>query len=405
MISFIVEGFDPWKHVHDLLETIARAIRELQEDYEVIFISSFLLEISQEECVRICSSLFGDNCKIVYDTSLNLFHARCMAQEIANGDMFCYLSPSIEISLDSLKGMLAEILLDPDKSCVSPCLLFQFSQDASPRVLSAGYGETPEGSLCSVMLGTRCEEVAQWRYIRTGIFPSYCFCSRVPFYLPEDAGKTSFERHVAACLRNRDKAWAIILGNVTVSLRHRYFPMYLRLCSSIKMDFFRNSFDFLSLAELLGRNVTIGPYFDFIMEKSCRGEWKDIPEGEKADAVFWEMLRWGSPDLIAAASHLPVKNKALTALAEFSLWRASSLVYEAGVAHVRERMRQFANDSSVQSLYRAWLDSYGDKTAFFAIEYVSLWESFWKSKYKLRALKIWIFAILAGLVGYRSGNN
>ena len=404
MISFIVEGFDPWEYVHELLEAIALVVSELQEDYEVIFISSFLLEISQEECVKICSSLFGKNFEIFCDTSLNLFNARCMAQEMASGDVFCYLSPSIEISPDSLKEILAEITRVPDKRCLCPCLLFQLSQDVSPRVLSAGYGETPEGSLCSVMVGARCEEVAQWRHIPTGIFPSYCFCSRIPFYRPEDAGKTSFERHVAACLRNRPQNGAIVLGNVTVSLRERYFPMYLRLYSSIKVDFLRSSFDFLSLAELLERNVTIGPYFDFVMDKPCHCEWKFGSEIEMADAVFWEILRWGSPDLIAAASHLSVKNKSLMALADFSLWRASSLLYEAAISHVQERIRQFANDVSVQALYRVWLETYKDNS-FFAVEHVSLLKSFWKSKYKLRALKSLFSTIAAGLVGYRSDNT
>ena len=404
MISFIVEGFDPWDYVQELLEAIAFAITELQEEYEVILISSFLLDISQEEYVNICTSFFGDNFQIVCDTALNLFSARCIAQERTRGDIFCYLSPSIKLSSESLKAMLAELKRVPDRACICPCLLFQFSQDVSPRVLSAGYGETPEGRVSSVLLGASYEEVAQWRYIRTGIFHPYCFCSRIPFYLPEDIGKTSFERHVAACLRNRQKGSTIILGNVAVSLRHRFFSMYLRLCSSIKVDFLRNDFDFLSLAESLERNVAIGPYFDFVMEKSCQCQWKSVHETEEADVVFWEMLRWGRLDLIAAASHLPVNN-ALITLSKFSLWRASSILYEAAILHAQERIRQFSNDISVKLLYQAWLNTYEKKNSFFAIEHVSLWMSFLHSKYKLKALKTWIFSIVSGLVGYRSDNN
>lgn len=402
MISFIVEGFDPWKHVYALLEQIVIVGQKIQEEYEVILLSSFLLDISYDECVKIGTALFGKRFYIVCDDSLSLFDARCVAQERAHGNIFCYLSPQIKLENDCLEQILEVLKKEPELDCVCPCLSFKFYSDSEPRVLSFGYGETPEGSISPLILGAFLNAI-NFQHIRVSIFHPYCFCSRKPFYLPEDDGKTSFERHVAACLRNRNAGMNAAALRAEVNLRHRYFALYLRLLSQIKIDYRKNSLDFLALANSLEIDVILTPYFDFLMTEQSyhKAPWQVALDAGDADSIFWALLLWRRPELIAGASRVHVPSEPLMELVTFCLWKAATFLHADCCQHARYMESFFSEDPLITSLYRSWIDSYAGDVLLFPHEDISVWTAFWKTRHKFLAIKNICVTVLSGIFSYK----
>lgn len=290
MISFIIDGFDPWENVEKLLELVHE---EISEDYEVILISSFLLDTPFDICNDKGKELFGRAFTFIRNDSASLFHARLRAQEAASGNRFVYLSPLVLPQRGCLANLLSHLSRRTEFSCFYPPLFFACRSGAE-RFLACGYAVSEDGQLVPALMG-RKELVAKESFF-DGLSPApYCFCSNGPFYAKEDLRENFWRTHIEAS--EKFKSRCVAFDSQGITLYPEAFSFYYQAVSQKFTGKER-------LRDVSARNkfsVWLSPYARFRMSCSC-GDG-DAPAGAICeDDIFWKLLVNQLPEFIAEAS-------------------------------------------------------------------------------------------------------
>lgn len=340
MISFIVDGFDPWQRLRGLLDAIAR---ERPQDYEIILVASNLLDTPPEVCQAYGLELFGDRFRLVRNDDMSILAARIRAQEQARGDMLMYLSPLGVPGAGFLEKISAAFAAKPDAAFAAPALTYLYPEGSEERILSHGYAVAPGGRLTPFMLAFPWEKNPadfQVQFVH-----SYCFISKGPFYSRCDKRQNFWASHLAACERNKGRG--LSAGGVACRLNGEDFPLYYRVSENAESS---AMVDLWELAAASGRRVEMTPYNSFVLASPAD---KDAPRD--AEAIFWGLLSSQNLALAASAAAGP-PHVSLRRVAQHILYLGAITTFK----HACERARTLLPENGhLCQTYEEWLDKWG----------------------------------------------
>lgn len=397
MISFIVDGFDPWDKVYAILRSIHDA--EILDEYEVILMASLLLDTPQKRCESAGSDLFGNCFRFINNDSLSVVEARCRAQELAHGDKFFYISPSVLPEKHTISKLLTSLDCHRELIFAGSPLTFSYNNVGEERLLAHGYAVAPAQKITPFLLTMPKYDLASERDYPVRFVAPYCFCSRGPFYTHKDQGQNSFWRHMGACVRQGgEDIKGLSVGQAPAHLYDEAFVSYYRSwCSESKLENFVNSIDLERLANTAQGDLELTPYGEFRV-KSPSAYWPLPRHGDTDEQIFWSLLYWGRPEFIAAASH-GCPDRALRELAQICIWKISCTSWKYISQYIMaQRSVVPAQNQAILHAYSDWLTTYTPQAnEIYAQDDISLLSSFVHSKDVFTSIKNYLFILRSGL--------
>lgn len=386
MISFIVDGYDPWERVKSLLDHIHA---DMPVPCDVILISSLLLETAPEVCRRYGASLFGDNFRLVGNDDYSIYRARLRGQELARGNIFFYLSPLTEPAPGALACMARELEEDPGVAVTSSPLAFIFPGGTGARLLAHGFVTGKDRRLTPVLQGTPLGTAAAGATLSHIVPQPYCFCSRGPFYTPQDASANFWGCHLGACARRANGGNTVSLGKAVSFLHDEAFSVYIVALAHARPP------EPLPAAspERLPLPVALTAYGRYRV-----GTPLPCPpqSSETAEEIFWGLFATQRPEYIASASRA-LPQRPLGDLARQTLLEIAGVTWEAARAAAEEYL---APPRPGWQTVADWLAAYAPLAdTIYAQENPSFWQSLKKGKNPAMALVNLTGAVARGLWG------
>lgn len=287
MISFIVDGFDPWERVRALLEALAQ---EMPQGSEIILVASNLLDTPLELCQSYGKGLFGDSFRLIHNDEMSILAARIRAQAEAHGETFVYLSPLAEPAEGFLEKLLGALDARPDAGFAAPVLTCGYPGASGERILCHGYAVAPGRQVMPFMLAFPLEKTL--RDLQVQFVHPYCLISRSPFYSWADRREHFFASHLAAC--EGRNAHGLSVGAVACRLDWDDFPPYYRVSRNAKSS---ACIDVWDLAAATGQHVQMTPYNSFVLASPVS---QDRSPG--LEEHFWGLLTSQNLSLAASAA-------------------------------------------------------------------------------------------------------
>lgn len=314
MISFIIDGYDPWTNVEKLLERISL---EIAEPCQVILMASFLLDVPAEVCASRGKELFGASFSLLGTDDISVFRARIRAQQEAGGDIFVYLSPAALPDEGTITNLVSG-LRSSGCPCVSASLSFRYSGVGTERFLACGYALGHDGRLVPALTGCNVRMFDNTAFF-DALFPSpYCFCSSGPFYAIEDEGANFWQSHINAAEKAGSQSRCA--AGFCACMHPESFSPYHAVISRL----FTGRENVREAASENGFSFVLSPYGRGLLSP-CR-EWHDASAGMSEESIFWSMLVTQLPEFIAAASRMD-GGEPLRFLARETLMEMSSMTW------------------------------------------------------------------------------
>ena len=401
MISFIVDGFDPWEKVYAILRRIYDA--DIDDSYEIIVMSSLLLDTPRGICESAGKNLFGNRFLFVNNDSLSIVDSRCRAQELAHGETFFYISPSVLPAKKAISNLLGSLDCHSKLIFAGSPLTFSYDNMGEERILAHGYAVAPTQKLTPFLLTLPKDAAVCMVDYPVYFVAPFCFCSHGPFYTHEDKGQNSFWRHMAACTRQcRGDTKGLSVGKAPARMYDEAFPPYFRsLCAETSLGDAMNSSDLERLARIAQGGLELTPYGDFRV-KSPAACWFLPQKGDTGERIFWSLLYWERPEFIAGASH-GHPTEALRELAQTCLWKIACTSWQYIRKHIAEQRNIVPHqDKELLQAYSDWFTTYEPlANIIYANDNISLFKSFINSKSFYISIKNYLYILLSGLIGLR----
>lgn len=323
MISFIIDGFDPWSNILPLLEQIRS---EIQQPYEVILATSLLLDTPLKECQAKGEELLGNSFCLLATDNTQVFETRLEAQAQARGDTFFYLSPVVRPKTGTLKILAQSGKTQSAIFCQSAPITFLYPSGISERILAHGYGSDDEGALVPLYAGQKPDMLPG---NAEQVIPlPFCFCSKEPFYKMEDRTGNFWQAHLAACSRKLQHCASV--ANAPCALNPGAFASYQE---RIDLARYPQASTIEHIATDNGISLALNAYGDFRTGTNVAD--KTTPQSE--EAIFWELLHNPSPEMIARASAGEMEEP-LAWLARATLRKIASSTWEICEGKARRRL-------------------------------------------------------------------
>ena len=400
MISFIVDCFDPWERVHALLQCIYES--EIEDDYEILLMSSLLLDTPQEIAECAGEKLFGERFSFIKNDSLSVFAARCRAQELAQGEIFFYLSPSILPEKETIATLISILKQNTNNIFAASSLSFAYHERGEKRMLAHGFAVAPTQKLTPLLLTAPMDAAACMCDYPVRFAPPFCFCSHGAFYIQSDKCKTFLGSHICACIRQgAGDVKGISIGKASSCMYSEAFPAYFKSLYEEMSNPINNILTDLSdLAFLAHGEVELTPYADFRVTNSA-AIWPLPQEGDTSEHIFWSLLYWERPEFIAAASRSQCTD-ALKALAQICLWKIASTPWEHLRNYICEQQNMLKQQNKNYQVFIDWFSKYESiKDTLYTNNDTSLIKSIMKSKSFFISLTNCFYIIFSGLLGLK----
>lgn len=360
MISFIIDGYDPWTNILPLLEQIRL---EITEPYEVILATSLLLDTPLEECEAKGKALFGDAFYLFATDNTGVFETRIEAQTQAKGETFFYLSPVVRPERGALNILTHALDKGSNKSCFSAPLTYLYPNGSCEKVLAHGYGSGEDGALISLFTGQKLNCLPK----RTeNIIPMpHAFSSNGPFYDADDMIGNFWQSHLHACARNK-KQCASLASAPCRLLSDLFYSYYERL------EFARYP-EASTVEDIASRNnipIALTAYGEYLA--GARRE--DKTTQQSPEDIFWALLTNPTPALVADACRYEME-KPLAGLARKTLLKMASTTWVEANNKARQRLKPYRNWQT----YHEWLGLHkADKDTAYAVNSPN-WRQIFKS--------------------------
>lgn len=386
MISYIVDGFDPWQNVEELLKSIAD---ETREPYEILLVASRILDVQLYECKKKGRAIAGEAFHFIPSDEFSIARSRLAAQARAKGDEFVYLSPVVHLPAGVIANLLEARRVYDANPVISPLLAFTFPDGSQKRVLAHGFAISPDGDIIPLLEGNLLDSNIVSKNLQSVYSNPWCFYSRRPFYTQADFRGIFRQFHVAACVRNGTEGMSI--GSAAVFLRPDNFFMYLKHVLVSKYDF---AATLKQAAAKNGLQISMNACgklrTDLVRQASlCHSE-------DDSESIFWDLLHDPLPEKIASALNA-VRNKPLPDLAGFFLMQFAGITWKDALDKARKYLPQ--NNPAWQSpdlwqvLYQPLSDS------IYAVEQPDIWKAIKNAKSVgavLNNLKLIVSSVIFG---------
>lgn len=351
MISFIIDGYDPWANIFPLLKQIRQ---EVTEPCEVILSTSLLLDTPLAECEDKGKALFGDAFYLFVTDNTGVFETRIEAQAQVKGDTLFYLSPVIRPERGAL-NILAQGLLnkEPNLSCLSAPLTYLYPNGSCEKVLAHGYGSGEDGTLISLFTGQKLDNLPE----RTeNIIPMpFAFCSRGPFYNTDDMVGSFWQSHLQACARN-NRQCASLAGPPCRLHPDIFSSYYERLGVAGYPE--KATIEIVACRSKIP--IALTGYGDYL----AGAKIEDKAKPQSQEDIFWALLTNPSPDLVAEACKHGIEEP-LAELARKTLLKMASTTWDEASNKVKQRLKPYPDWQT----YNEWLDLHKpDKDTAYAIK-------------------------------------
>ena len=397
MISFIVDCFDPWENVYALLKAINES--EIDDDYEIILMSSLLLDTQQEVAERFGNELFNNNFRLINNDSMSIISARCRAQELSNGEFFFYLSPLVIPKIDTIKILFNTIKKSKSINFVSSSLVFRYDKFSDERILAHGFGVSPFHKLMPILMTEYSNINISIKSYPVHIPNPYCFCTNIPFYNYYDCQGTFWQRHILACKwKYLDGIKGISIGIAASRLYLESFPTYYKQLTDVNTVDMDTDCEEIAKSTMNGLQLT--PYADFRFKTTSSSVAPQ--ESNSVSHIFWGLLYWESPEYVAAACR-KLNTEALRVLAQVCLWKIANISEDSVKKSICElRNSTTPKDTETLKAINDWLSMH---KFFYEKIYLKDFKlslkNFLFSKNIFISLKNYLYLITSGLLGMK----
>lgn len=313
VISFIIDGYDPWENILPLLEQIKL---EIAGQCEVILATSLLLDTPLAECEAKGKALFGDDFYLFATDNTGVFETRLEAQAQAKGDTFFYLSPVIKPGSGALNILAQGLNKESGIFCLSAPLTYLYPNGSHEKVLANGYGSAENGVIVSLFTGQN-PDCLQGK--TKNIIPMpFAFCSKGPFYNSDDMVGSFWQSHLQACARNKNHCAS--MSKAPCRLNSKIFSSYHERLGAAR---YSGAATIEAVAACNRIPVAMSAYGDYLA--GARMEDKPLPQSQ--EDIFWALLTNPSPAFVANACEHKMEEP-LAVLARKTLLKMASTSWD-----------------------------------------------------------------------------
>ena len=337
VISFIIDGYDPWENILPLLEQIKL---EIAGQCEVILATSLLLDTPLAECEAKGKALFGDDFYLFATDNTGVFETRLEAQAQAKGDTFFYLSTVIKPVSGALNILAQGLNKESGIFCLSAPLTYLYPNGSHEKVLANGYGSAENGVIVSLFTGQN-PDCLQGK--TKNIIPMpFAFCSKGPFYNSDDMAGSFWQSHLQACARNKNQCAS--LAGAPCRLHPDIFPSYYE---RLEIARYPENATIETVASCSKLPIAMSSYGDYLAGAML----EDKANQQSQENTFWALLTNPSPELVAQACEHEMAGP-LAILARKTLLKMASTTWDEARNKAKQRLKPYPGWQT----YNEWLD-------------------------------------------------